>query len=249
MSRQITFFLGTDASGKVELWETGGTAADTSELAVGANGDSGEYYFPADFTPLDGKILFAAPDAAGLTNLWATNGYTGATTELAVAGASPNGLQPTSFTALNGNLVFGGTDSTGDQNLWVTNGTAAGTSELAVSGAKPSGLAPTQLALINGKVVFNGYDSSSLQGLWVTDGTANGTVELINGANNLQPRYTFHPGTDPSDFVMVNGKLLFGGYGAQGTWDLWSTDGTPGGTTDLAGDAGIGNGLGQSSQQ
>ena len=114
--------------------------------------------------------------------------------------------------------------------LWVSNGTAAGTHELTgITGADSSGLAPSDLTVLNGEILFRGLDSSGRAGLWITDGTAAGTHELtgIAGAS------TTGIGLDPAGFAVYGGVALFSGFNSSGNHELWQTNGSVAGTTEI----------------
>ena len=237
-------FSGDDASGRVGLWETDGTASGTHELtgiagaATGGQGIGPPGLSPTDLTLFNDQILFAGNDSQGQTGLWVTDGTSSGTHELTGIGGTCNtGLDPTDLTVFNGHVLFGGNDAQGQTGLWVTDGTASGTHELtgiagapaAGDGIDPPGLLPTDLKVFNGYVLFSGYDSQGQAGLWETDGTASGTHELtgIAGAS------TTGIGFAPADFVVFNDQVLFVGSDAQGQVGLWETDGTVVGTHEL----------------
>ena len=114
--------------------------------------------------------------------------------------------------------------------LWVSNGTAAGTHELTgIAGADPAGLAPSDLTVYNGEVLFRGLDQSGRAALWITDGTVAGTQELtgIAGAS------TTGIGLDPSGFAVYGGVALFSGFDSSGNQQLWQTNGSVAGTTEI----------------
>ena len=245
------FFSGDDASGRVGLWETNGTAAGTYELSVAGAATVGQNLgaaglYPSDFTVFNDQMLFSGNDARSQTGLWETDGTAAGTHELTgIAGAATTGvgLDPSDLTVYNGEVLFSGIDSSGLYGLWVTNGTAAGTHELAgIAGEATTGpgLYPQNLTNLNGEILFAGRDSSGLCELWVTNGTAAGTHELtgIAGAQ------TSGVGLDPSYFAVYNGEVLFTGYDASGKLGLWVTNGTGAGTHELTGVTGAaGTGL------
>ena len=114
--------------------------------------------------------------------------------------------------------------------LWVSNGTAGGTHELTgITGANASGLAPSDLTVYNGEVLFRGLDHSGQASLWTTDGTVAGTHELtgIAGAS------TTGIGLDPSGFTVYGGVALFSGFDSSGNQELWQTNGSAAGTTEI----------------
>ena len=114
--------------------------------------------------------------------------------------------------------------------LWLTDGTAAGTQELTgIAGTDSSGLAPSDLTVYNGEVLFRGLDQSGRPQLWVTNGTVAGTHELtgIVGAG------TTAGGFNPSGFTLYDGVVLFSGVDSSGHDELWMTNGTAAGTTEI----------------
>ena len=239
-------FVGEDANGTISLWTTDGTGPGTSELAAAGSYASGLFFDVAapDFTVLGGKVLFQGEDAAGNANLWVTDGTSGGTSELSVAGANPGGLfdlgffpsgfSP-AFTILGTRALFEGYDASGIDGLWVTDGTSAGSSELTVAGSFASGLffdvSAPDLTVFGGKALFVGEDTSGNISLWSTDGTGAGTSELTVAGSKVTG--LFFNITAP-DFTVLGNKVLFAGQDAAGNSSLWVTDGTAGGTSELA---------------
>jgi len=249
MARHLVLFVGgyNGTDGVRGLWETNGTAAGTSEL-TGLSGSPIEAYGLATF---GNEVLFNGEDTSGNYGLWVTNGTAAGTSELTgITGADPGYLYPNDFTVFKGEVLFQGRDngSDGIQGLWVTNGTAAGTHELTgITGADPGsyGLIPLDLTVFGNEVLFNGTDASEYQGLWVTNGTAAGTSEL--GVSGASPG-----GFNPSDLTVFGNRVLFAGtdatgysgYAGTGNVDLWVTNGTGAGTSELTGISGAyANGL------
>ncbi len=225
-------FTGTDTAGHLGLWVTNGTAGGTTEL-TGVASASSTGLDPSDMTVFNNEVLFNGVDASGLSGLWATDGTVGGTQEL-VAGAGgaadPPGLNPTNITVYNGEVLFSALDASGAMGLWVSNGTAGGTHELTgITGANASGLAPSDLTVYNGEVLFRGLDHSGQASLWTTDGTVAGTHELtgIAGAS------TTGIGLDPSGFTVYGGVALFSGFDSSGNQELWQTNGSAAGTTEI----------------
>ena len=229
---QKALFTGTDTAGQLGLWVTNGTAGGTQEL-TGIASASSTGLDPTDMMVFNNVVMFNGVDANGLSGLWVTDGTVGGTQEL-VAGAGgasdPSGLNPTNITVYNGELLFSGLDASGDMGLWVSDGTAAGTHELTgIASADSAGLAPSDFTVYNGEVLFRGLDQSGRAQLWMTDGTVAGTQELtgIIGAA------TTGAGFDPSGFSVYDGMVLFSGVDTSGDTELWETDGTAAGTTEL----------------
>ena len=239
-------FVGGDANDTISLWTTDGTGPGTRELAAAGSDASGLFFNIAepDFTVLGGKVLFQGEDATGNPNLWVTDGTSGGTKELAVAGANsaglftlnffPSGFSP-GFTILGTRALFEGYDASGIDGLWVTDGTSAGTSELTVAGSFASGLFPDvntpDLTVFGGKALFAGEDTSGNIGLWSTNGTGAGTSELTVAGSNATGLFF---NIAAPDFTVLGNKVLFAGQDAAGNSSLWVTDGTAGGTSELA---------------
>jgi ELWxxDGT repeat protein len=237
-------FAGNDASTGIDLWVTDGTSAGTHELTVvGADptGLFGPLEINPDFTVLGNKVLFDGSGTVSGQGLWVTDGTSVGTSELTVSGANAvglfsNGLSP-DLTVLGSKALFAGMAANGFSfvglpNLWVTDGTSAGTTELTVAGANPSGLFSSvnpAFTVLGSKALFEGEDASGHVNLWVTDGTSAGTSELtVTGAN---PNGIFSS-TNP-DFTLLGSKVLFAGEDAAGNANLWVTDGTSAGTSEL----------------
>lgn len=167
-------------------------------------------------------------------NLWATDGTAAGTSELSVSGPSSAGLladEPSYLTALGHLGLFEGEDSNNHFNLWVTDGTSSGTSELMIAGPSLNGLpSPPDFTVFGDRALFAGDDKNGHVNLWVTDGTLAGTSEIIpasgTGPGGLQPR----------DIGVFGNKALFVGFGPSTgeQSDLWLTDGTGAGTSELS---------------
>jgi ELWxxDGT repeat protein len=230
-------FLGADASYQWNLWVTDGTAAGTRELQA-----LGEYQaglVAQDITVLGNTALLAGRSASGGNNLWITDGTAAGTTQLNVADAFSDGLLETypDFVVLGGNALFNGVDGSGRRELWTTNGTSAGTSELDVTDANSEGLMPAEdgdLAVSGSKVLFEGFDAAGSLNPWITDGTSAGTQELTAPGADQSGLFCSCGGASFSAAFTVLGKTaLFAGRDAGGNVNLWVTDGTSAGTSQL----------------
>lgn len=171
-------FEGKDASGKLNLWLTDGTAAGTHEVTGIGGANSGGLFSNAgnpdpDFTIFNDKVLFNGLNTNGDFGLWVTDGSAAGTHEITgITGT--NGLSPRDMTVIDNKVVFIGGDANGQFDLWVTDGSAAGTHQLTSTGLWPT-VNGAKFATFNGQVFFNATRDF---GLWVTDGTSTGTHEL-----------------------------------------------------------------------
>jgi ELWxxDGT repeat protein len=131
------------------------------------------------------------------------------------------------LTEANGTLYFGGAgdDPTFKIGLWRSDGTAAGTTNI------KEGVVPTEITDVNGTLYLAVADGA-LTGLWRSDGTEAGT-ELVKAI--IDPAGP--EGRDlPQDLTDVNGTLYFLASSAinfSETRELWRSDGTEAGTTEV----------------
>jgi ELWxxDGT repeat protein len=223
---------------------TDGTSAGTSELVVAGAYISGLIYQYAspDFTVLGSKLLFIGQDTSGHLNLWVTDGTAAGTSEVQVAGASASGLLYSGdpdFRILGTKVLFAAHDTTGDFNLWVTDGTSAGTSELTAAAGYQYGLfyysVNPDFTVLGSKALFDGVDANGHENLWVTDGTSAGTSELMVLGGDPSGLFYFENKTTVSpDFTVFGNRALFDAEDASAKFNLWVTDGTSAGTSELA---------------
>lgn len=107
----------------------------------------------------------------------------------------------------------------------MTDGTNGGTKLL--SDINPSGDAmPDQKAVMGNKLYFQADNGSNGYELWITDGTAGGTLMLID-LNNTGSSF-------PRNMTAVGTNLVFWAQ-QNGTWKLFRSDGTKGGTLSIKG--------------
>jgi len=240
-------FSGADSTGGVGLWVTNGTAGGTTEIGGSHNsGVSGvaptlQGLDPASLTVLGSEVLFTGEDKTGDRGLWVTNGTANGTSEVGgvgnsgISGVNTAGLSASDLTVLGSEVLFYGVNTAGHHGLWVTNGTATGTSELTgITGANIDGVQPTDLTVFGNEVLFNGVDTAGNNDLWVTNGTAAGTSEVpVSGA------WTGNSGgLNPGGLTIFNGEVLFDGKDTTGKFDLWVTNGTTAGTSEVTGVSG-----------
>lgn len=105
------------------------------------------------------------------------------------------------------------------------------------AGAHPQGLLSAivnpDFTILGNKALFEGRDTTGNINLWVTDGTSNGTSKLAvagvysGGLFNTASHFT-------ADLTAFGNKVLFAGVDASGHDQLWMTDGTSAGTSELA---------------
>ena len=138
----------------------------------------------------------------------------------------PNqGSFPENFIEFNNQLYFTASNEVVDYELWVSDGTNEGTKNLDL-------LSNGYLTEFDGRVYFNASDGESGNELWATDGTNEGT-NLVKDINPGDDRYSSDsPGnSSPDNFIELNDKLYFSANDGENGNELWTSDGTSGGTT------------------
>ena len=219
----------------VELWESNGTAAGTTELTDINPGNGGTYPELGDssggFAVLGGKLFFANDDPTHGVELWQSDG-TAAGTELFLdVNPGAAGSFPQDLAVVANTLYFSATTATGSSELWSSNGTATGTKMVASFDSQPTGSAifdniPDAFAVTGNTMVFAADDGTNAAELWETDGTAAGTT-MIKVLSQSSLSY------DPSEFTTVGTKVFF--VVTKGATDeLWVSDATTAGTSEVA---------------
>jgi hypothetical protein len=122
-------------------------------------------------------------------------------------------------------VLFRGLNASDQSGLWETDGTVGGTLE------SVAGLAPSNLTVFSGEVLFESVDASGHFGLWTTKNGNPGNVAELTGITDInhQPVSNLRP----NGLIVFNGEVLFNGTDAAGHAELWTTNGTGPGTTEL----------------
>jgi ELWxxDGT repeat protein len=190
---------------------------------------------------LGSKAVFRAHNLAFEAGLWVTDGTPGGTKELNhIDGTYRFGLSPAHFAVFGANALFEGNAAVGESSadardgLWITDETDPGTTEIKPSHANSGGIFAGDFdpgfALLGGKMLFEGKDDKNHAGLWVTDGTSKGTSVLKVAKADSEGLFS----TIDARFTVLGKKALFARTDSHGVVNLWVTDGTPGGTVELA---------------
>lgn len=226
-----------DVGGKVffftssGLYVSEGTAASTSFVAAtsvsSVPGLIGRV--PVYATAVNNLLYFRSATGGGGNELWRSDGTGPGTFPVRVvpgaAGSDPHGL-----VNLNGTLLFSATDPAHGRELWRSDGTEATTTLVKDVNATTLGSAPKNYTLSNDKVFFTTEMSfPTLTALWVS--TGNAITKLVEV-----------PGTTINGPVIrqlkdVNGVLYFTVKSPEfaNHYQLWRSDGTPGGTFSVTG--------------
>lgn len=222
------YYVATESNTGRELWRlVGGTPQRVTDIRSGNLSSN-----PEGIVNVNGTVYFTAISDAFGRELYRTDGV-GAVqvvdltpgdddTEFSTIATVPN------FAVLGDQLLFVADDGISGRELWRTQGTAATTvrltdfapgseSTLSYRNDPDAGDRFENLLTVGNQVFFSGTLAPNNHFLGVTDGTEAGTRVLREFG-----------GTRPNDFAELNGQLLFSAD------ELWQSDGTVAGTTELA---------------
>lgn len=200
-----------------------GKRVNQSAVPIGSN--------PLWLGAMGNFVYFVAqPPSSPTMAIFKTDGTTAGTTQVApMAGINVlvNNVGTVFMSAGTKSYFLGNTTAAG-QEVWVTDGTTAGTHQ--VADIYPGGimLSPTLLGLVGTDLVFAESTSDDTMQLFRTDGTAAGTHAISNF--NLPTQYGA-----VTESVELNGKIYVALRSNQNCCqpDLWTTDGTSGGTIQI----------------
>jgi ELWxxDGT repeat protein len=215
------FFNASSATGR-QLWVSDGTKAGTS--MVMSFPDDGQTFTDAgeDMAALGDRVYFPAEDGAhggahGI-ELWSSDGTAAGTSMAVDVAAGTTGSAPYLLRAFDHRLYF--TASNAGGGIYSSDGTPDGTIPLLSAGQTISGTL-SQAQPVGGDLFVPAH-AGGANGWMVTDGTADGTT--------FEPLPTGLQVT--SAYAGIGQQVLFGAriIGPDDDEELWSTDGTTGGT-------------------
>ncbi|HEV2721809.1 MAG TPA: ELWxxDGT repeat protein [Thermoanaerobaculia bacterium] len=193
-----------------EPWVSDGTAAGTHSLGAQAA-------YPRYFTAFGGGVLF---DGSG--KLWFSDGTTAGTR--LVRDFHPGQSVTISGITAAGNIAY----VAAGPELWRTDGTVGGTTLVKVVGNYVS-----DIVVAGNKIGFVGGGTGNARSLWVSDGTAAGTQPVRPAELTIHPVPNFGVSTTFPLLTNIDGTLWFSGANKLNGDELWTSDGTEGGTSML----------------
>jgi ELWxxDGT repeat protein len=216
MDGKVYFFADTPAG--PGLWQTDGTRQGTRRVAL-----LSPYANPKSLRAADSRLYFlVGPGGTTANALWTSDGTEAGTRPVPPFGRA-RGRGPTAVEILGsvGDLAFfvGIEPATGWQ-IYRTDGTPGGTRRLTSFSGAPAFFGPS--VSLEDRFLFVGPGD----GLWTSDGTRAGTIPLGG-----PPPETRSGLVTSGELAFFNGRI--NGPGGQG-YEPWVTDGTPGGTRQLA---------------
>ncbi|HEV8580683.1 MAG TPA: ELWxxDGT repeat protein [Thermoanaerobaculia bacterium] len=209
----------------VTIYQTDGTVAGTLPLLELPRG-----MIPDDPVDIGGHLYFLAYeyDRDGF-RLWTSDGTIKGTA--AFFAGTTVGFHPPYFQRFGNSIVFLALGVDGIVGLWRTDGTPEGTTLVArlADDELWNGEQRWSFRVVAGKIYFWAPASPDVAGPlhpWVSDGTAAGTHRLADVAL-AEPPYIL---AGWGQFAAAGQKVFFAADDGIHGNELWSTDGTPGGT-------------------
>jgi ELWxxDGT repeat protein len=219
------FFAASDGVHGDELWKSDGTASGTRMVRdIDPSSDSS----PSYLVSYKHHVFFAADDGHSGPELWKSDGTAVGTKRVKDIVPGGVGSDPRDLTVSGRTLFFTAVGATGGRELWKTDGTAVGT--MRVADINPTGDSfPSDLTDVGGRLFFAADDGSHGRELWKSDGTGHGT-RLVKDINTT----TGYGGDSiPRDLTNVKGVLFFSATDQYDNFELWKSDGSPGGTLQV----------------
>jgi len=226
------YFTAFNPAYGTELWKSDGTPQGTSLVKDITPGAASSII--ANLIVINNNLFFTANTSvdAQSIELWKSDGTLQGTVILKDIKPGPAGSLPQHLVNISGTLFFTASDGVNGKGIWKSDGTIEGT-ELVKALLPDSAISkPSNLVDVNGTLFFTVGGQ-----LWKTDGTQGSTV-LVKEV-----------GGSPGKLTNANGTLFFtafetentryedddygGYYIVDGSFELWKSDGTPQGTSNL----------------
>jgi ELWxxDGT repeat protein len=217
---------------RAEIWISDGTAAGTSRLFQSMTPDNANRRISAPLV-VGSRIYFMdQTDSDGL-GIWLSDGTSAGTVVVKSMAPPSSSTSEIDLTRLHlegaagtGVVYFTDPNAQFVRELWRTDGTPAGTVRLSTLNTLPSSSYFPGVAVGQSLAYFTPYTEAIGTELSVTDGSVAGTHTVKDIAVSHQ-----NDSSVPLDFTQVGNRMLFTAQPATTVpFQLWSTDGTPGGT-------------------
>ena len=209
------YFSANDGAAGTQLWKSDGTAIGTAAVTA-INPPTG--CSPTYMTGFNSLLYFQAANIVPSADLYlySSNGS---------APSLVSGLtKPVYLQVYNGALFMGGFGN-GTYGLQSYNGSTITTVKDFLSAPN----LPKDLIVFNSTLYFSANDGTNGRELWSSNGTTIGTTMV----KDIYPGGASNDGLSVSGMVVFNGALYFRGTSDGTTYQLWKSDGTSGGTTQV----------------
>ncbi len=220
-------FSAVESGSARETWVWSGLTGTSQSLNLNPYAGSE----PQGFVRFGSSLLLSLDDGVDGRELWKTTGTAIGTSRIADSNATPRGSDPGIINVVGNTVYFSAVDAEHGRELWKSNGTSAGT---VLVKEFTSGVQSTSISswgVLGSKILL--YLDDGVRGgePWVSDGTSAGTRLLadLNTTNNSSGNGYIDQVTIASD----GSRAFFRAYDGVER-DVWTTDGTPSGTTKVA---------------
>ena len=217
---QLYYFVTDDSLNGEEIWATSGFAPATLQFDV--NGGSGDST-PRELIEFQNELYFVATAGSGRELYRVTNGNPTVVSDIDPGGDSSN---PAELTVVGNQLFFSASNGTGNNDngreLYVSTGGTANLFADIRSGRNSS--SPFNLTNVDGTLYFaanNGNDGVEPHRV---------TGSSVTQVANINPTGS----SNPVNFMSALGSVFFAADNGTDGSELFKTDGSPGGTVQIA---------------
>ena len=207
----------TTGPGTSEPWISNGTASSTQRLANLPGGAT--FWDVSEISPVGSRVAFDGRTNAEGTEPWVTDGV--AVERLGNLEPGAGSSDPGGLLEFAGVIYFGADALDLGRELWSSGPAGLAVDEIGVGAATLSSDPQKYVEVAGGGYFRISRPASPLFAMFYTDGTAQGTVELA-ASDELRP------------FGALDQGLIFRSDAGGGGVEPWYSDGTPGGTFQLA---------------
>ena len=232
----MIFFIADDGIHGYELWKSDGTPEGTGmvkDIYPGEESGLPEFILKSyryHLVELNGILYFSANDGVHGDELWMSDGTEEGTVLVKdIRDDEYRGSSISYLTISDGVLFFRADNSATGSELWMSDGTPDGTVLVhdICQGTYGSNL--SDIVSYNGMILFSANDCLHGKELWQSDGTSSGTQMVKNIFADHQ---SYAEDGNPDYLAVCNGSVFFRAENENGA-ELWSSNGTEGGTVQV----------------
>lgn len=242
LNNKLVFTGQLQGASNTYLFESDGTEQGTKPIDTNVTVEV-NFYTEYNMVKYNNFIVFPGTNKAGSSQgreLWKTDGTTTSLIKDINVGSSSS--FPSEMTVYNDNVYFVANNGITGKELWKTDGTDAGT--MLVRDIRNGGASSfsnyARFTVFNNKLYFSANDGTRGREIWVTDGTEIGTTIFLDINSTGNQNGIIEDDVAQQLFYVFNNKMYFKAsstYNASNQFnniEPWETDGTVGGTKQIA---------------